>query len=126
MAVPSRMTLAKTVLGLLTECNGAKIPLIVTHSHGHRDYRAGDSQFAGLPSVQVVPADPADVQALFGFDAWPGSGSVDLGDRKVRVVAAPGHHPGKLVFHDVRTGLRSKKHTSEIQTPMSRSYAVLC
>src|SRR3546814_1442871 len=81
------------------------IPPIITHFHGHRDDRARVSQFSGLPSVQVVPADPADVQALFGFDAWPGSGSVDLGDRKVRVVAAPGHHPGQLVFHDDRTGL---------------------
>src|SRR3546814_1009789 len=85
VADPARMPLAKTVLGLLPERNGAKIPLIVTHSHGHRDHRAGDSQFAGRPSVQVVPADPADVQAFFGFDAWPGTGSVDLGNRKVRV-----------------------------------------
>jgi len=105
VADPARMPLAKTVLRLLPERDGARIPLVVTHSHGHQDHRAGDPQFAGLPSVRVVPADPASVQAFFGFDAWPGTGGVDLGDRKVRVVAAPGHHPGQLVFHDDRTGL---------------------
>lgn len=104
-ADPARMPLAQTVLRLLPERDGAKIPLVVTHSHGHRDHRAGDPQFAGLPSVRVVPTDPASVQAFFGFDAWPGTGSVDLGGRKIRVVAAPGHHPAQLVFHDDRTGL---------------------
>src|SRR3546814_18260082 len=99
------MPLAKTVLGLLPERNGAKIPLIVTHSHGPRAHRAGASQFAGRPSVQVVPADPADVPAFFGFDAWPGTGSVDLGNRQVRAVAAPGHHPGQALFPADRTGL---------------------
>src|SRR3546814_10981566 len=98
------MPLAKTVLGLLPERNGAKIPLIVTHSHGHRDHRAGDSQFAGRPSVQVVPADPADVQASFVFDAWPATGSVALGNREVRGVDAPGHPPGQVVVHNDRTG----------------------
>ena len=105
VADPVQMPLAKTVLGLLPERRGSRIPLIVAHSHGHRDHRAGDPQFAALPSVQVVPADPASVQAFFGFDKWPGTGSVDLGNRKVRMVAAPGHHPGQLVFYDERTGL---------------------
>ena len=105
VADPATMPLAETVLALLPEREGAKLPLVVTHTHGHQDHRAGDPQFAGLPSVRVVPADPASVQAFFGLDAWPGTGSVDLGDRKVRVVAAPGHHPAQLLFHDDRTGL---------------------
>ena len=105
IADPARMPLAKTVLDLLPEREGAKIPLIVAHSHGHQDHRAGDSQFASLPSVQVLATDPASVQAFFGFDQWPGTGSIDLGDRKIRVVAAPGHHPSQVVFHDERTGL---------------------
>lgn len=105
IADPALMPLAKTVLGLLPEREGARIPLIVAHSHGHRDHRAGDPQFASLASVQVVAADPASMQAFFGFDAWPGTGSVDLGGRKIRVVAAPGHHPSQVVFHDERTGL---------------------
>lgn len=105
IADPSLMPLAKTVLDLLPERGGSKIPLVVAHSHGHRDHRTGDPQFASLPSVQVVATDPASVQAFFGFDKWPGTGSVDLGDRKVRVVAAPGHHPSQVVFHDERTGL---------------------
>jgi glyoxylase-like metal-dependent hydrolase (beta-lactamase superfamily II) len=105
IADPARMPLAKTVLDLLPGREGAKLPLIVAHSHGHQDHRAGDPQFASLPSVQVLATDPASVQAFFGFDQWPGTGSVDLGDRKIRVVAAPGHHPSQVVFHDERTGL---------------------
>jgi glyoxylase-like metal-dependent hydrolase (beta-lactamase superfamily II) len=105
VADPALMPLAKTVLDLLPEREGSKIPLIVAHSHGHRDHRAGDPQFASLRSVQVVATDPASVRAFFGFDAWPGTGSVDLGDRTIRVVAAPGHHPSQVIFHDERTGL---------------------
>ena len=105
LADPAQMPLAETVLGLLPERAGARMPLVVAHSHGHQDHRAGDPQFASLPSVEVVATDPASVQTFFGIDPWPGTGSVDLGDRTVRVVAAPGHHPAQVVFHDDRTGL---------------------
>lgn len=103
---PDRMPLAKTVLELLPDQDGSKIPLIVAHSHGHRDHRAGDPQFASLPSVQVVPVELEGMQSFFGFEQWPdGIAYLDLGGRTVSVIPTPGHHPSHLVFYDDRTGL---------------------
>lgn len=103
---PDEMPLAKTVLELLPDQDGSKIPLIVAHSHGHRDHRAGDSQFASLSSVQVVPVALEGMQSFFGFEEWPNDiARLDLGGRTVYVIPSPGHHPGHLVFYDDRTEL---------------------
>lgn len=100
------MPLAQTVLELLPAQGDSTIPLIVTHSHGHRDHRAGDPQFADVPSVQLVPADRDGVLGTFGFEDWPNDiVRLDLGDRPVHLVPAPGHHPDHLVLYDERTGL---------------------
>ena len=107
-AVPDveKMPLAKTVLQSLPDRDGSKIPLIVAHSHGHRDHHAGDPQFASLPSVQVVPVELGAMQSFFGFKQWPNDvARLDLGGRTVYVIPAPGHHPSHLVFYDDKTGL---------------------
>ena len=76
------------------------------HTHGHLDHRAGDSQFASLPSVKVVPADLEPVRAFFAFDNWPdGIAQVELGDRTIDVIPTPGHHPAHVAFYDRRTGI---------------------
>src|SRR5215468_1446299 len=72
------MPLAKTILELLPDKDGKKLPLLVAHTHRHRDHRAGDPQFASLPSVQVVPFDLHGVRAFFGFNNWPnGTAHID-------------------------------------------------
>jgi glyoxylase-like metal-dependent hydrolase (beta-lactamase superfamily II) len=102
----SAMPLESTVMSLLPGDPGAKMPLIVAHSHGHLDHRAGDPQFERAGGVQLVPADLQHVREYFGFDAWPnGSTQIDLGDRIVDVLPAPGHHPAQLVYYDRGTGL---------------------
>jgi glyoxylase-like metal-dependent hydrolase (beta-lactamase superfamily II) len=106
IADPSLMPLASTVMSLLPGEPGAKMPLIVVHSHGHLDHRAGDPQFEHAGGVQLVPADLDHVRKYFGFDAWPnGSAQIDLGDRIIDVLPAPGHHPAQLVYYDRNTGL---------------------
>src|SRR4029453_658499 len=67
VADPKKMPLAKTILELLPEKEHKKLPLLVAHTHRHLDHRAGDPQFASLPSVQVVPFDLEGVRAFFGF-----------------------------------------------------------
>src|SRR5213082_304524 len=57
IADPQKMPLAKTILELLPDKNGKKLPLLLAHTHRHSDHRAGDPQFASLLSVQVVPFD---------------------------------------------------------------------
>src|SRR5205823_6593647 len=107
-AVPdsAQMPLAKKVLELLPDKDNAKIPLLVVHTHGHLDHRAGDSQLGSLPSVKIVPADLEAVRAFFGFANWPeGIARVELGDRTIDVIPTPGHHPAHVAFYDHRTGI---------------------
>jgi hydroxyacylglutathione hydrolase len=100
------MPLEPVVMSLLPGAAGAKLPLIVVHSHGHLDHRAGDPQFEHVPGARVVPSDLAHVREYFGFSDWPKSAAqVDLGDRIVDVLPAPGHHPAQLVIYDRNTGL---------------------
>ena len=100
------MPLAKTILELLPDKNNKKLPLLVAHTHRHLDHRAGDPQFASLPSVQVVPFDLEGVRAFFGFTNWPnGIAHIDLGGRTVDVIPTPGHNQTHVAFYDERTGI---------------------
>lgn len=103
---PQQMPLAQTVMALLPGDAASKMPLIVVHTHGHQDHRAGDPQFENLPNVRLIHSDLDDVRRYFGFPDWPnGSAQIDLGDRTVDVIPTPGHHPAHLAFYDRRTGL---------------------
>ncbi len=106
IADPARMPLAAQVMALIPERDGARLPLLVAHTHGHRDHREGDAQFAGLANVEIVPPDVEGVRRRFGLDRWPeGEARLDLGGRVVHVLPAPGHHPAHVVFFDEKTGL---------------------
>ena len=106
IADPNLMPLEITVMGLLPGETAAKLPLLVLHSHGHLDHRAADPQFEGVSGVELVSADLDHVRKYFGFAAWPnGVAQIDLGDRIVDVLPAPGHHPAQLVYYDRNTGL---------------------
>lgn len=104
VASPELMPLASTVLALLPQQDGKRLPLLVVHSHTHLDHRAGDPQFQGIPGVKVLPAQLPSVQEFFGFTHWPeGSAQLDLGGRVVDVLPAPGHNLAHLVFYDRET-----------------------
>lgn len=106
VADPNLMPLQARVMSLLPGEPAAKLPLLVVHSHGHLDHRAGDPQFEGLGGVQLVPSDLDHVRKYFGFADWPnGTAQIDLGDRIIDVLPAPGHHPAQLVYYDRNTGL---------------------
>ena len=103
---PKQMPLAKTILDLLPNKDQKKLPLLVAHTHRHMDHRAGDPQFASLPSVQIVPIDLEGVRAFFGFTNWPnGIAHLDLGGRTVDVIPTPGHNETHVAFYDSRTGI---------------------
>src|SRR5215475_7842507 len=106
VADPKAMPLAKTVLELLPDREGKKLALLVAHTHRHLDHRAGDPQFASLPSVQTVPFDLEGVRTFFGFNDWPnGIAHLDLGGRTVDVIPTPGHNQTHVAFYDDRTGI---------------------
>lgn len=106
VADSKEMPLAKTVLDLLPDKHQQKLPLLVAHTHRHSDHRAGDPQFASLPSVEVVPIDLEGVKAFFRFTNWPNEiAHLDLGERTVDVIPTPGHNPTHIAFYDERTGI---------------------
>jgi len=106
VADPKAMPLAKTILELLPDKDHKKLPLLVAHTHRHLDHRAGDPQFASLPSVQVVPIDLEGVRSFFGFGNWPNEiARLNLGGRTVDIIPTPGHNETHIAFYDDRTGI---------------------
>ncbi|HEY2048508.1 MAG TPA: MBL fold metallo-hydrolase [Caulobacteraceae bacterium] len=106
VADPAKAPLAATVLALLPGQAGQRLPLLVVHTHRHLDHRAGDVQFAGQANVQAVGYDLASVQRFYGFQDWPkGRARIDLGERIVDVIPAPGHNATHVVFYDEQTSL---------------------
>src|SRR5947207_15392232 len=100
------MPLAQTILSLLPLKNGVRLPLLIVHTHRHRDHYAGDIQFASAPDVQIVAPGLAAVRAFFQFDYWPeGVAHLDVGDRMVDVITTPGHEAAHIAFYDERTAL---------------------
>jgi hydroxyacylglutathione hydrolase len=99
------MPLAQTVISLLAN-GGSRLPLMVVHTHGHLDHRSGDDQFRALPDVEIVPTDLENVKSRLGVADWPnGIGHIDLGDRVIDVIPAPGHYPSHVAYYDRQTGL---------------------
>ena len=104
IADAGKMPLAKTVLSLLQD--GVRLPLLVVHTHRHRDHYAGDVQFTSAPDVQIIAPDLASVRAFFGYDRWPeGVAHLYLGDRMIDVIPTPGHETAHIAFYDGRTAL---------------------
>jgi hydroxyacylglutathione hydrolase len=102
----AQVPLADTVLSLLPGTGASRLPLLVVHTHGHLDHRAGDGQFAGMPNVEVIAIDLPHVQSYFEFVQWPDALSkIDLGGRIVDVIPTPGHTASSLSYYDRETGL---------------------
>lgn len=80
------LPLVEWVRRALRTPDGTTLPLLVAHTHGHKDHRAGDQEFSALPNTVIVESP---------------RGLIDLGDRIVTVITAPGHHPDHVVFYDL-------------------------
>jgi hydroxyacylglutathione hydrolase len=106
VADPASVPLARTVMGLLPTKGSSTLPLVVVHTHGHLDHRAGDPQFRSFAQVQIVPTDLEHVKQYFGFNDWPnGVDHIDLGGRVVDVIPTPGHYPSHISYYDRTTAL---------------------
>ena len=85
---------------------GRPLELTITHSHGHGDHRAGDAQFTDFPAGSIAPIGVAGVAGFFGIEDWPeGGAALDLGDRPVDVIPAPGHLDDHVILFDRTRGL---------------------
>jgi glyoxylase-like metal-dependent hydrolase (beta-lactamase superfamily II) len=106
VAEAQKMPLAQTVSALVAQYGAPGLPLLVVHTHRHLDHRAGDVQFAKLPNAKLVGYDIDSVKAFYGFRNWPnGMAHLDLGNRIVDVMPAPGHNETHVVFYDRKTSL---------------------
>lgn len=90
----------------LAEHRRKSIPLVVAHTHGHGDHRAGDAELRERPDTMVVGVAPAEVAAFFGIRDWPNQiVDFDLGRRVLQVIPTPGHQPAHIMLYDRRTRL---------------------
>ncbi|MGI9284509.1 MAG: MBL fold metallo-hydrolase [Pseudomonadales bacterium] len=97
--------LYETVQSLIAE-NKREVEreLLVIHSHSHGDHHAGDSQFEGKQSVTVVKPNKAAINQFFAFNKWPDDDvSIDLGNRKLTIIATPGHQEEAIAVYDPQT-----------------------
>lgn len=106
----ARVPVAATVDALLAahamEIGGTTVPLVIGHTHGHGDHWAGDVQFHDRPHTTIVPVSVAGVRSFYGLPHWPnGTASLDLGNRILDLLPAPGHEAAHIVIHDRATGL---------------------
>lgn len=88
----------------------ATIPLIVLHSHAHRDHTWGDDQVRALndPAMPItfVPATLDDTKRFLQIKNWPQeTGSIDLGGRTLNFVPIPGHDPVGIALYDPQTAV---------------------
>src|ERR1700761_7186518 len=103
--VPLRRTVDELITAWLAEHPRDSYELAVAHTHGHRDHRNGDPQFAGRPDTTVVGPAVEDVRAFFGFTSWPQQVvPFDLGGRVLEITGIPGHHPASVAVYDPWTG----------------------
>ena len=125
VADPAKMPLAQTILSLLPLKNGVRLPLLIVHTHRHRDHYAGDIQFASAPDVQIVAPDLAAVRAFFQFDHWPeGVAHLDVAfydERTALLLSGDLLLPGRLTLED--TGAEKKSVARVIEFLAGRPLA---
>jgi glyoxylase-like metal-dependent hydrolase (beta-lactamase superfamily II) len=76
-------------------------PLFVAHTHSHGDHVLGDQQLKNRPDTTIVGYRPAEVALAFNITDWPnGQAEFDLGERKLDVLAFPGHESAHIAIYD--------------------------
>jgi glyoxylase-like metal-dependent hydrolase (beta-lactamase superfamily II) len=103
--IPLRRTVDELIDGWLAEHPRDGYELVVAHTHGHRDHRDGDPQFADRPLTTVVGHTAPEVRGFYGLGEQPGQiVSFDLGGRVLELLWTPGHHPAAVTVYDPWTG----------------------
>lgn len=104
------IAIANTVYGIidnwLAQNDKDSIELVVSHSHGHGDHVAGNSQFVGQPNTIMTGTSQSAVASFFGISDWPNEiVEYDLGGRIVDVIPIPGHQIAHIALYDRETGI---------------------
>lgn len=108
-AAGSDLPLRASVDGLLAQWQRERgrsevLPLVVAHTHSHRDHVHGDAAFGDRPHTRVVGRSVEEVAGFFGLARWPeGEAGFELGGRELRVLPLPGHDPAHIAVYDPLT-----------------------
>ncbi|WP_126172012.1 MBL fold metallo-hydrolase [Altericroceibacterium xinjiangense] len=99
--------LRKTVDAIITRWGQArgrsKVPLTVALTSGEDvAQNQGVVQFAGRPDTVIVPKPLSAMKDFYGLvEGWPdGTGTIDLGGRRIEVIPTPGTHEDGVSFYD--------------------------
>jgi len=77
------------------------LTLIVLHSHGHADHKAGDKQFIDKNTVTVVSSDVKKAAVELGFHSgFSETQTLKLGNRNISIIPTPGHHADAITIYD--------------------------
>lgn len=102
--LPLRVTVDRLLAAWGAAHGKAHMPLVVAHTHAHRDHIHGDAQFRDRVDTRIVGTTAQDVATFFGLDRWPeGEATFDLGRRPVTVLPLPGHEPAHIAVFDSQT-----------------------
>ena len=111
-ADPAHYPLRDTVDAVIARWAGirgrSRVPLtVVLTAPEDVAQHQGLGQFVGRPDTVIAPRPLAAMKAFHGLAAtWPeGIGTIDLGDRVVRVIPTPGTHRDGVSFYDPYTRL---------------------
>ena len=103
--IPVRRSVDELVGAWLAEHPRDGYELVVAHTHGHRDHRNGDPQFADRPHTTIVGHTTDEVRGFYGLTQWPEQVvKFDLGGRLLELTGTPGHHPASVTVYDPWTG----------------------
>jgi len=103
--LPLRETVDRLLAAWAAAHGKPALPLVVAHTHAHRDHIHGDAQFRDRANTRIVGTAPQDVATFFGLDRWPeGEATFELGGRALTILPLPGHEPAHIAVFDPQTG----------------------
>ncbi|MEM9004830.1 MAG: MBL fold metallo-hydrolase [Cyanobacteria bacterium P01_F01_bin.86] len=103
---PLRQTVDDLMEQWLAQHPREDYPLVVAHTHLHRDHFEADPQFWDRPNTVIVDKTLAATMAFYGFQNWPHDQvTFDLGGRQLKVLATPGHEVAEVSIYDPYTHL---------------------
>lgn len=101
---PLRQTVDALIAEWLSDHPRDSYPLVVAHTHLHRDHFEADPQFEGRPETTVVGKSLEATVEFYGFQDWPRDQvEFDLGGRRLQVLATPGHEDAEVSIYDPYT-----------------------
>ncbi len=104
--IPIAQTVYAVIDEWLLENDRDSIELIVSHSHGHGDHIAGNSQFVNQPFTTMTGTSQSAVANFFNVNNWPNQiVEYDLGGRIIDVIPIPGHQAAHIALYDRQTGI---------------------